>query len=164
MTLQTSARHFATLVPYDRRENFLPTLFGLRHLIIAENAVYHFMERLSPYDYGGGFWDFSSSGAGLCSSRLRPASACGSKAGSPSSVARSPRRPRASSRPCSSCRTSPSNTNPIISPKAIIASMTIWTDIPKHRRSIRQSIEGHRASRLPAGRFFMPATAAIRER
>ena len=58
MTLQTSARHFATLVPYDRRENFLPTLFGLRHLIIAENAVYHFMERLSPYDYGGGFWDF----------------------------------------------------------------------------------------------------------
>lgn len=58
MTLQTSARPLATLVPDDRRENFLPTLFGLRHLIIAENAVYHFMERISPYDYGGGFWDF----------------------------------------------------------------------------------------------------------
>jgi len=55
MTLQTSARQLATIVPDDRREKFLPTLFGLRHLIIAENAVYHFMERLSPYDYGGGY-------------------------------------------------------------------------------------------------------------
>ena len=27
-------------------------------LIIAENTVYTVMERLSPYDYGGGFWNF----------------------------------------------------------------------------------------------------------
>ena len=27
-------------------------------LIVAENAVYTFMERLSPSDYGGGFWNF----------------------------------------------------------------------------------------------------------
>ncbi len=48
----------ATLVPEQRREMFLPTMFGLRHLIVAENAVYMFMERLSPRDYGGGFWNF----------------------------------------------------------------------------------------------------------
>ncbi|MDH6297802.1 hypothetical protein M2315_004292 [Agrobacterium fabrum] len=28
-------------------------------MIIGENAVYSLMERLSPLDYGGGFWDFS---------------------------------------------------------------------------------------------------------
>jgi hypothetical protein len=37
---------------------FLPTMFGLQHLIIAENAVYTLMQRLSPRDYGGGFWNF----------------------------------------------------------------------------------------------------------
>jgi hypothetical protein len=37
---------------------FLPTLFGLPLLIIAENSVYTFMQRLSPGDYGGGFWSF----------------------------------------------------------------------------------------------------------
>ena len=56
MTLQTSARPLATLVPDDRRENFLPTLFGLRLLIIAENTVYHVMERLSPDS--SLFWSF----------------------------------------------------------------------------------------------------------
>ena len=30
----------------------------MRFLIIGENAIYHFMERLSPHDYGGGFWNF----------------------------------------------------------------------------------------------------------
>ncbi len=48
----------AMLVPEQRREMFLPTMFGLRHLIIAENAVYTLMQRLSPRDYGGGFWNF----------------------------------------------------------------------------------------------------------
>ena len=36
----------------------LPTLFGLPLLIVAENAVYSLMDRLSPQDYGGGFWNF----------------------------------------------------------------------------------------------------------
>ncbi|WP_404933615.1 antirestriction protein [Nitratireductor sp. L15S-10] len=48
----------ASLVPDDRREGFLPALFGMPLLIIAENTVYSFMDRLSPHDYGGGFWDF----------------------------------------------------------------------------------------------------------
>jgi len=48
----------AILVPEHRREKFLPTMFGLRHLIFCENAVYTFMQRLSPRDYGGGFWNF----------------------------------------------------------------------------------------------------------
>ncbi|RST86548.1 antirestriction protein [Aquibium carbonis] len=50
--------HTASLVPDERREDFLPTLFGLPLLIVAENTVYSLMERLSPHDYGGGFWDF----------------------------------------------------------------------------------------------------------
>lgn len=58
MTLQATARQTATIVADDCRETFLPTLFGLRLLIIAENTVYHVMERLSPYDYRGGFWNF----------------------------------------------------------------------------------------------------------
>ncbi|MCM0752673.1 antirestriction protein [Brucella pseudogrignonensis] len=48
----------ATLVPEHRRETFLPTLFGLQRLIIAENTLYNLMGWLSPRDYGGGFWDF----------------------------------------------------------------------------------------------------------
>lgn len=59
MTTSTiMAPHRASLVPEGRREMFLPTLFGLPLLIVAENAVYTFMERLSPRDYGGGFWNF----------------------------------------------------------------------------------------------------------
>lgn len=58
MTTPVTTRNAATLVPDDRREMFLPTLFGVRLLIIAENAVYSFMNRLSPRDYGGGFWNF----------------------------------------------------------------------------------------------------------
>lgn len=58
MTTETTTRAAATIVPDNRREMFLPTLFGMRLLIVAENAVYHVMERLSPCDYGGGFWDF----------------------------------------------------------------------------------------------------------
>ena len=48
----------ATIVPEGRRQEFFPTLFGRSLLIVAENAVYSLMERLSPLDYGGGFWDF----------------------------------------------------------------------------------------------------------
>ena len=58
MTTSTDERHHATIVPEGSREMFLPTLFGLPLLIIGENTVYTFMERLCPHDYGGGFWDF----------------------------------------------------------------------------------------------------------
>ena len=58
MTTQDASTHVATLVPDNRREMFLPTIFGLRHLIVAENTVYTFMDRLSPRDYGGCFWNF----------------------------------------------------------------------------------------------------------
>ncbi|NPD15069.1 antirestriction protein [Xinfangfangia sp. D13-10-4-6] len=48
----------ATLVSEDRRQTFLPDLFGLHRLIFAENFIYALMELLSPLDYGGGFWNF----------------------------------------------------------------------------------------------------------
>ncbi|WP_454859112.1 antirestriction protein [Rhizobium binxianense] len=48
----------AVIVPEEARQDFLPTLFGRSHLIVAENAVYAWMERLSPLDYRGGSWDF----------------------------------------------------------------------------------------------------------
>ncbi|HEV7248145.1 MAG TPA: antirestriction protein [Shinella sp.] len=48
----------ALIVPDNARQNFLPALFGGSHLIVAENAVYAWMERLSPLDYRGGSWDF----------------------------------------------------------------------------------------------------------
>ena len=48
----------AVIVPDQRRQDFLPTLFGRSHLIVAENAVYAWMERLSPLDYRGGSWEF----------------------------------------------------------------------------------------------------------
>lgn len=58
MTTSATVDHTALLVPEDRREGFLPALFGLPILIVAENTVYRFMETLSPNDYGGGFWNF----------------------------------------------------------------------------------------------------------
>ena len=48
----------AVIVPDNARQDFLPVLFGHSHLIVAENAVYALMERLSPLDYCGGSWDF----------------------------------------------------------------------------------------------------------
>ncbi|CAK7260926.1 MULTISPECIES: antirestriction protein [unclassified Shinella] len=48
----------AVIVADNARQNFLPTLFGRSHLIVAETAVYAWMERLSPLDYRGGSWDF----------------------------------------------------------------------------------------------------------
>lgn len=58
MTIELNTRQIATLVPDDRREKFLPAMFGLQHLIIAEATLYNLMERLSPRDYRGGFWNF----------------------------------------------------------------------------------------------------------
>lgn len=58
MSMSVIAPQRATMVPEERRLSFLPALFGRSLLMVAENAVYGFMERLSPLDYGGGFWDF----------------------------------------------------------------------------------------------------------
>ena len=58
MSLSDTAVRLATLVPERRRQTFLPTMFGTRHLIIAENTLYNLMGWLSPQDYGGGLWDF----------------------------------------------------------------------------------------------------------
>jgi len=58
MTTSVVAPQTASIVPEHRRPEFLPTLFGRSLMIIAENTVYSLMERLSPLDYGGGFWDF----------------------------------------------------------------------------------------------------------
>lgn len=58
MSISELTPQTASIVSDERRLEFLPTLFGRSLLIIAENAVYSLMERLSPLDYGGGFWDF----------------------------------------------------------------------------------------------------------
>ena len=58
MSTDTLAKLTATVVPDDRREMFLPTLFGRKFLLVGENAVYNVMQLLSPYDYRGGFWNF----------------------------------------------------------------------------------------------------------
>ncbi|MEO5326416.1 antirestriction protein [Mesorhizobium sp. CC13] len=58
MAIDTIVPVRATLVPEERRPSFLPAMLGLRLLIVGENAVYSIMERLSPRDYGGGFWNF----------------------------------------------------------------------------------------------------------
>ncbi|WP_313666010.1 antirestriction protein [Shinella sp.] len=58
MPTSKSRRKAATIVSEEGRLAFLPSLFGRSLLIIAENAVYGFMEKLSPLDYAGGFWDF----------------------------------------------------------------------------------------------------------
>ena len=62
MSTSVIAPQSATIVPEASRPEFLPTLFGRSLLIVAENAVYSLMERLSPLDYGGGFWDFFEHG------------------------------------------------------------------------------------------------------
>ena len=58
MSSSDVAPQAAVIVPDERRPEFLPILFGRSLLIIGENAVYGLMEKLSPLDYGGGFWDF----------------------------------------------------------------------------------------------------------
>lgn len=58
MSTSVITRQPATLISGEARLEFLPNLFGRSLLIIAENAVYGIMEKLSPLDYGGGFWGF----------------------------------------------------------------------------------------------------------
>ncbi len=58
MSISEIVPQSAIVVPDERRLEFLPSLFGRSLLIVAENAVYSFMERLSPLDYRGGLWDF----------------------------------------------------------------------------------------------------------
>lgn len=58
MSLSEVTPQTASIVPDERRLEFLPTLFGRSLLMIGENAVYSLMEQLSPLDYGGGFWNF----------------------------------------------------------------------------------------------------------
>ncbi|OBZ97479.1 antirestriction protein (plasmid) [Pararhizobium polonicum] len=58
MSISEITPQTASVVPDERGLEFLPTLFGRSLLLIGENTVYSLMERLSPLDYGGGFWDF----------------------------------------------------------------------------------------------------------
>ncbi|TQN59939.1 antirestriction protein [Agrobacterium tumefaciens] len=58
MSISEVTPQTASIVPEERRLNFLPTLLGRSLLMIGENAVYSLMEQLSPLDYGGGFWNF----------------------------------------------------------------------------------------------------------
>jgi hypothetical protein len=58
MSTSEIAPQSATIVREERRQEFMPTLFGRSLLIVAENTVYSMLDRLSPLDYGGGFWDF----------------------------------------------------------------------------------------------------------
>ncbi|MGN7870774.1 antirestriction protein [Paracoccus sp. 22332] len=58
MSMTTPAFTPATPVAEHRRMVFLPRLFGPRLFLIGEQAVFGFMEKLSPADYTGGIWDF----------------------------------------------------------------------------------------------------------
>lgn len=58
MSTASTAFQTATIVPEHRRLDFLPTLFGRSAMIVGEFTVYNFMERLSPLDYHGGYWEF----------------------------------------------------------------------------------------------------------
>jgi hypothetical protein len=47
----------ATTVPGPSRGAFLSRVFGPRHVIVGESAVFSWMKTLCPA-YSGGFWDF----------------------------------------------------------------------------------------------------------
>jgi hypothetical protein len=47
----------ATLVPDNRRLEFLPLHFGVRSMIKFETSVYGWMGNLCP-EYHGGYWNF----------------------------------------------------------------------------------------------------------
>lgn len=47
----------ASTVPGYARMAFLPRVFGPRHVIVGESAVFNWMKSLCP-TYSGGFWDF----------------------------------------------------------------------------------------------------------
>ncbi len=46
-----------TIVPDNRRMNFLPALFGPRRMIAGESMIYTIMGQLDA-NYRGGMWDF----------------------------------------------------------------------------------------------------------
>ncbi len=141
MSTSVIARQSATIVPEERRQEFLPTLFSHSLLIVAENAVYSLMERLSPLDYGGGFWDFyEHEGKPLflapqSKSRFRITGEITGFQG------RCPQRPPASSPRCSPSPISPSSISPNISLKATAVSTPIPPTIRKLPRYSTRSIE-----------------------
>lgn len=47
-----------TQVAEDDRLDFLPKHMGLRLLFRGQNRFMEYMDRLSPQDYGGGYWEF----------------------------------------------------------------------------------------------------------
>jgi hypothetical protein len=47
-----------TLVPEDRRMEFLPNLVSVRFMIPFENAVYDVMRSMTGGVYKGGYWEF----------------------------------------------------------------------------------------------------------
>jgi antirestriction protein len=60
----------ATLVPDNRRLDFLPLHFGERAMIKFETSVYGWMGNLCP-NYNGGYWNYmelSNGGAFMCPS------------------------------------------------------------------------------------------------
>lgn len=141
MSTSVIAPQSATIVPEASRPEFLPTLFGRSLLIVAENAVYSLMERLSPLDYGGGFWTFyEHEGKPLflapqSKSRFRITGEITGFQG------RCPPRPPASSPHCSPSPISPSSISPNISLKATAVSTPIRPTIQKLSRYSRRSIE-----------------------
>ncbi|RFC64752.1 antirestriction protein [Mesorhizobium denitrificans] len=58
MSTSSITRQAATVVPDDRRHDFMPAMFGMPLMMAAEFAIYSFMEKLSPLDYRGGYWQF----------------------------------------------------------------------------------------------------------
>jgi len=57
----TATFHTASLVPDERRADFLPALFGRRHFFKGETLLYTMIQSLSP-DYSGGYWQFFETG------------------------------------------------------------------------------------------------------
>lgn len=57
-TQQTPIVPSASSVPEAQRGLFLPRLFGSRHFLVGEMAVYNFMTQFSPIDYAGAYWEF----------------------------------------------------------------------------------------------------------
>lgn len=48
----------ASVVPEDRRLDFLPAFFGPSLMLYGEALVHKWMGRLAPRHYGGGLWQF----------------------------------------------------------------------------------------------------------
>ena len=63
ITVQTSVVNesrgavVASIVPEERRMEFLPSKFGVTAMLKVETAVFAWMERLCPA-YAGGYWNF----------------------------------------------------------------------------------------------------------